>query len=289
MKFLIALLPLIAAVPALANAADNVSFLNRGNGKVAYELSGPESKRLAILVPGVGDSRHSYRFLVPQLHAAGWRTVSLSLRGLDESSTNWEDFSPEAVGSDVVALIDTLGVDSVVVIGNSIGGPVTVWAAAERPEQVKGLVMIAPFIRETKMPWMKKVMFKLALARPWGVSAWIGAYKGSYPTNPPADFNQYVKNLKSMLKEKGRYATFQKMIWTSPAACEARIPEVKAPTLLIFGDKDKDFDDPAGEMKAVGELLGAKTLLVKGSGHYPQAEFPKITGKAIVDFIGSLK
>lgn len=64
-------------------------FLNVPGGSLAYsdEGTGP----LVIAVPGMGDLRSSYRFLTPKLAAAGYRVVSLDVRGHGESSVAWKD------------------------------------------------------------------------------------------------------------------------------------------------------------------------------------------------------
>ncbi|MCB2199597.1 alpha/beta hydrolase [bacterium] len=262
-----------------------VHYIDNPDGRTAYELTGPEEGPIAILIPGMGDSRHVYRFLVPQLHEAGWRTAAISLRGHDESSTTYSDYSSKAVGQDVVALIDTLKANEVALIGNSMGGPVSVWAAAERPDKVKGIVMLGPFVREMKVSWLKMAMFKLALMPPWGKSAWLSVMKGAYVSQKPADFNQYMSDLDSMLSASGHFSAVRKTFFSSHSPAIARTPEVKAPVLVIFGEKDKDFPDPADEMRQVAEIFQADTLLVEGSGHYPQAEFPEITSNAITSFL----
>jgi len=284
----IALAAGLAAGQALAAPSD-VHFVDRPGGRVSYSLAGPSDGRLAVLVPGVGDSRASYRYLEPILHEAGWRTAAISLRGLDESTTDWEDYSPSAVGSDVVALMDTLGADTVTVIGNSFGGAVAVWVAAERPEQVKSVVLLDAFVRDTGIPWYKLAMFKLALMRPWGLSAWTSVYKKAYVSHTPADLDEYTASLKAMLKEKGRWSSFMKMLWTPHHDAEARIPEVNAPVLAVMGEKDGDFDDPAEELRIQGELFGAQTVTIAGAGHYPHAEAPVETGTAITRFLKEIQ
>src|SRR5512136_1213613 len=107
------------------------SFLENDGGKIAYEELG--SGPLAVCIPGMGDVRGEYRFLGPQLAAAGFRAVSLDLRGHGESSVGCEDYSVAGVGSDVVALIRKLEADPAFIIGTSMGGGAAVWAAAEIP------------------------------------------------------------------------------------------------------------------------------------------------------------
>jgi len=51
----------------------------------------------------------------------------------------------------------------------------------------------------------------------------------------------------------------------------------------VMGTKDPDFSDPAAEARFIEQALGARTVLVDGAGHYPQAEFPDATTPAVVE------
>ena len=55
------------------------TYLIRPEGRIAYDRTGEGP--LVVLVPGMGDLRSTYRFLVPVLVAAGFSVVSVDLRG----------------------------------------------------------------------------------------------------------------------------------------------------------------------------------------------------------------
>ena len=90
---------------------------------------------LVICIPGMGDLRSTYRFLVPTLVAAGYRVATMDLRGHGESSCVFESYDDEALASDVIALAESLG-GPAVLIGNSMGAGAAVIAAAARPDLV---------------------------------------------------------------------------------------------------------------------------------------------------------
>ncbi|MGH2370312.1 MAG: alpha/beta fold hydrolase, partial [Chloroflexota bacterium] len=60
-------------------------YLDRPVGKVAYDDSGAGDP-LVVCVPSMGDLRAEYRFLVPHLVAAGYRVVTMDVRGHGEST-----------------------------------------------------------------------------------------------------------------------------------------------------------------------------------------------------------
>ena len=284
---IISLAALTIALSASIAAAAPASFLKISTSSIAYEDSGGAGP-LVICVPGLGDLRQQYRFLAPALNAAGYRVVTMDLRGMGESSAEWPDYSAAAVGADVVALLTHLGAPHAVVIGNSMAAASAVWAAAEAPDRIDGIVLIDPFVRDMPVSWATSALLKVAFVRPWGVAAWSAYYGSLYPTSKPTDFEEYRASLRRNLSEPGRLDALHAQLDASKAACEARIPEVKAPVLVIMGSKDPDFSDPAAEGKLVAERLHGKLFMVEGAGHYPHAEMPGEVGPVIVKFLGDM-
>src|SRR5258708_40253451 len=62
-------------------------YLEVPGGRLAYDDTG--TGPLVVCLPGLGDLRASYRFLAPRLVAAGYRVVTMDLRGLGEARTRW--------------------------------------------------------------------------------------------------------------------------------------------------------------------------------------------------------
>ena len=60
--------------------------------------------------------------------------------------------------------------------------------------------------------------------------------------------------------------------------------DVKCPALVVMGEKDPDFPDPAAEAAWVAGRLDAQTLLVPAAGHYPQAEDPDAVNPVLSGF-----
>lgn len=255
-------------------------------GTIAYDDQG--SGPLVIMLPGLGDLRQEYRFLAPQLIEAGYRVVTADLRGHGQSSTEWPDYSRVSAGRDLLALIDHLGVASATVVGNSFAAAPAVWAAAERPDAVKGLVLIGPFVRATETPLHMKLLIRTMFQGPWKVRAWKWYYSTLFPTRKPADFNEYRNSLAAYLGEKGRFTAVRAMMFSSEPEIEQRLREVRAQTLVVMGSKDPDFPDPATEASWLAEQVGGEVSLIEGAGHYPQSEMPEDTGAAVLNFLRRL-
>ncbi|WP_423222279.1 alpha/beta fold hydrolase [Candidatus Amarolinea aalborgensis] len=263
----------------------NTSFLDQQGGRIAYDDAG--SGPLVVCVPSMGDVRGEYRFLAPQLAAAGYRVVTMDLRGLGESSVAWPDFSVAGVGSDLVALIRSLQAGPAVIVGCSMAAGAAVWAAAEAPELAAGLLLIGPFVRG-RTSQLGKLLYSALFARPWGAAVWLRYYSTLYPTRKPADFAAYAAALRANLAAPGRLEALQQMLFASKDAAEERLPRVKAPALVLMGSKDPDFKQPEAEAQWVANSLHARYAMAPGAGHYPHAEMPDITGPLALSFVQSV-
>src|SRR5690606_2215056 len=112
--------------------------------RIAYDDTGGDGQ-LAVLVPGMGDTRVSFRFFAPALAAAGYRVVTMDLRGAGESDATFDSYTPEDMGDDLVALLAELDAGPALVVGASIAAAAAVWAAAEAPERVAALVLLRAY------------------------------------------------------------------------------------------------------------------------------------------------
>ncbi len=266
------------------------NWMQRDGGRLAFsdEGRGP----LVVCVPGMGDLRDEYRFLAARMVDAGFRVVALDIRGHGESSVGWDDLSAKAIGEDVLALIHHLGEDDALVVGTSMAAAAAAWAAVREPAAVRGVVMIGAVVRDSGPAWMKVIMpplMRVLLARPWGVGFWMSYWKSLFPSEKPADFEDYAARLRANLKEPGRRAALKSMMLGAPVAGIAEhLNEVACPALVVMGTKDRDFQDPAGEAAWVADRVRGQAELVEGSGHYPHVEFPEHTNRIITDFALSL-
>jgi pimeloyl-ACP methyl ester carboxylesterase len=123
-----------------------------GQYRLHYEVYGSGDRVLVWLNPILFDSKLS-RGLARSLAARGNRVVLLDLLGHGQSE---KPLQPSAHRMDlyakhVLALLDELGVDQAVLGGISLGTNVSLLAAAQAPERVRGLVLEMPVL-ETAAP-----------------------------------------------------------------------------------------------------------------------------------------
>jgi pimeloyl-ACP methyl ester carboxylesterase len=107
---------------------------------IAYHDAGAGSPAL-VFVHGWSCDRGHWRHQLPAF-AASHRVAAMDLAGHGESGVGRSSWTMPAFGADVVAVIDDLGLDDVVLIGHSMGGDVIVEAAQTLGSRVAGLVWV---------------------------------------------------------------------------------------------------------------------------------------------------
>ena len=256
-------------------------WLARPDGRIAYDLAG--AGPLVLCVPGMADLRSTFRHVVPALCEAGFQVAAMDLRGHGDSDASFAAYDDAAAASDLVALIEALG-GPAVVVGNSMGAAAAVLAAAERPDLVAGLALVGPFVRNPPGSSWSRPLFRFMLLRPWGPAALRTWLPKLYAGSRPLDHETHVAAMLASLRRAGRWRAFTRTARSSHATVEARLGEVSVPTLVVMGERDPDFKDPAGEASWIAKRLGGAVLLVPAAGHYPQAQRADLVAPALVAF-----
>ncbi len=142
------------------------SRLPVNGGHVAYEVFGTGG-RPVVTLPGIGDTRASYRALVPLLVEAGFTVYSMDLRGHGDSDAGFASYTSEDIGDDVVALLEALDLRDAVLVVNSVGGAASCHAAL-RTDRAGCLVLLSAFISDPPSFGLMRPLLALMFAGFWG-------------------------------------------------------------------------------------------------------------------------
>ncbi|MBC6458109.1 alpha/beta fold hydrolase [Actinomadura sp. HBU206391] len=264
----------------------DTKFLDLPGGRIAYDDMGEGP--LIVCTSAMLDLRSELRFLTPLLVEAGFRVVTLDQRGMGESSGQWPEYGSTPLAHDLIALIRHLDAGPAIVYGTSNGAAAGVYANAEAPELIRGLVLAAPFVRDGEQPFVQRMLMNVARINAIALPMYLSYYPKWEPKRP-ADFDEHVAKLKANLKQRDRRGVIKSyMLEQSHAEAEARLDRVTAPALVIMGTGDIDWPDPVAEAKWVVERLSAELVLLDGAGHHPHVEYPAEIAEAVVAFAGRL-
>jgi pimeloyl-ACP methyl ester carboxylesterase len=268
-------------------------FLTVDGGTIAYEISG--TGPLVVLAHGMGNTRAAYRFVAPQLVAAGYRVATTDLRGSGESSAAWPSYSRTDIAGDLVALVRHLG-GPAVLVGHSVSGGAVTIAAAQAPELIDGIVELAPFTRkqsirlgDLRVKRYRTGLTRLLMTGILGSVKWWHRYLDiAFPARKPADWDEQLAGITAMLGEPARMKAMQRMGQSAPVDAGAQLGNVRCPALIIEGSLDPDWADPRVEGEAIVAALPAglgSLEVIEGAGHYPHTQFPDETVALLLPFL----
>ena len=122
-----------------AKEAENIVTSSDGV-KISFDVVG-EGKPALVLIHGWSNNRSIWDVQVSHF-SEKYKVVNIDLPGFGESGNNRQNWTMEAFGEDVVAVIQKLELDQVVLVGFSMGGPVVVETANRVPDLTAGIVLV---------------------------------------------------------------------------------------------------------------------------------------------------
>ena len=258
---------------------------------VHYRDQGPSGDPLPlVLIHGTGASLHTWEGWAAGLTPTR-RVISFDLPGFGLTGPNAEgDYSDARYVSFVRNLLARLGVGRAVVAGNSLGGEIAWQLALADPGRVAGLVLVDAagfdFVPESmplgfriaRIPVLREPMRWLLPRRAIEDSVLDVYGDPSHVTAALVD-----RYYELTLREGNRVALMQRMDQLAPGPV-ARLAEIKVPTLILWGGKDRLIPPRWGE--AFNQAIpGSRLVVFPKLGHVPQEEDPAATLAALRDWL----
>lgn len=258
---------------------------------VHYRDQGPSSDPLPlVLIHGTGASLHTWEGWAAGLSATR-RVISFDLPGFGLTGPNAEgDYSDARYVSFVRQLLARLGVGRAIVAGNSLGGEIAWQLALADPGRVAGLVLVDAagfdFVPESmplgfriaRIPVLREPMRWLLPRRAIEDSVLDVYGDPSHVTAALVD-----RYYELTLREGNRVALMQRMDQLAPGPVE-RLAEIKVPTLILWGGKDRLIPPRWGSEFNQG-IPGSRLVVFPKLGHVPQEEDPAATLAALRDWL----
>jgi pimeloyl-ACP methyl ester carboxylesterase len=275
-------------------------FLDVNGLRVHYKTIGQAEPTL-VLLHGFGASLFSWHEVMAPLAKVG-RVIAydrpafgLTSRPMPGEGSEWSGqnpYSPDAQVELLAALLDKLGVEKAVLVGNSAGGTVAVAMALRYPERVSALVLVDPAIYGSGgAPGWVRPFLALPQVRRLGPllvrsiqergdtlirSAWYDPSRIG-----PDVLAGYRKVLRA--KDWDR-ALFEFTAASRPLNLEKQLGRLTMPTLVITGDHDT-WVPTAQSVRLAGELPNARLVVIPECGHLPQEERPELFMQAVTGFL----
>ncbi|UCE11716.1 MAG: alpha/beta fold hydrolase [Candidatus Thorarchaeota archaeon] len=132
-------------------------FLDTGELKIHYRV-GPDNDPPLVLIPGQGGDWKNYEKVLEPL-SGNFQVYAVDVRGHGKSDWATGNYTWDTIGADMVALLEKVVKRRAIVSGNSSGGLIALWLAANRPDLVSGIVMEDPPLFSAEWPRIRDDSF----------------------------------------------------------------------------------------------------------------------------------
>jgi pimeloyl-ACP methyl ester carboxylesterase len=247
-----------------------------------------------VLLHGTSSSLHTWEGWARALRDQR-RVIRFDLPGFGLTGPNrQDDYSTERYVLFVRAAMDKLGVQRFVLGGNSLGGQIAWSAAAAMPDRVARLILVdaSGYPPESFTP-PSSIPLGFRLARTPGLR-WLAEYtlpRGLVENSlrdlygdPSKVTPELVDLYLAMARREGNRRALVRRLEQGYTANVALLKDIKAPTLILWGGKDRLIPPELGRRFA-RDIPGAKLVVFDDLGHLPQEEDPARTVSEVKRFL----
>ncbi|MCC3294020.1 alpha/beta fold hydrolase [Arthrobacter sp. zg-Y411] len=262
--------------------------------RLCYRVEGPEGGEPVVLLSGLGLDLTAWPApFVAGLTSAGHRVIRLDNRDAGRSD-RMDTPTPtvlhqalarpmpgayriEDMADDVIGLLDHLQVERAHVVGMSLGGMIAQSVAAHHPDRVLTLTSListtgARNVGAAAFSTKRRFAARPPRTREEFIRARVGMMRHLSGRANPADPSTEAE-LAGQAWDRGAYpdggTARARQLGAINASADRTgdLARIKAPTLVIHGDKDP-IVHPSGGAATAAAIPGARSLTIPGMGHY---------------------
>ncbi|KAB2388168.1 alpha/beta fold hydrolase [Actinomadura montaniterrae] len=263
---------------ALADVDYRHAYVDAGGIRTRALQAGPEDGEHVVFLHGTSGHLEAFVRNVPE-HARHYRCHAIDMLG--HGYTGKPDVPQEipAYVDHLIAYLDAVGAERAHLVGESLGGWVSAWAASEHPERVASLQLLCmggTKINPEVMERLKKTTTAASLEddveltrsrlrllwAEWDEEFGDELTEVRYAIYHRPDFQKNLPNLLALQEVEIRERNLLR---------PDRMPRITAPTLVVWGNKNPFGDVP--EAQAIADAIpGARLEIFNECGHWPQHE-----------------
>ena len=266
------------------------SYVKLPDGITHYELTGPETGQVVVLVHGMSVPMYGWDAQVEPLMQAGFRVLRYDMFGKGYSDRPEADYSLAFYRKQLFDLLNTLKIQQPVdLVGHSLGAGVVIDFTANYAERVKDIVLIAPMMNyenESSIKPFKPPVLGEFLVRLIGTKILADRAAQGMQKSPQAA--EYAKLFKEQMQYKGfaraMLAMFRGDALADHTANYLTVGKQGKKVMLIWGTLDDNIKSQM--VKDIRTTLpGVNYQELEAVGHFSQVEVPDKINSLVIDFL----
>jgi pimeloyl-ACP methyl ester carboxylesterase len=238
-----------------------------------------------LMLHGIGGGHLAFAPQVETLASAGYRAVAWDMPGYGHSAPI-EPYTFKGLAQSCIQLIETLKVDSVILLGHSMGGMVAQEVVARRPDLVSRLVLCGTSSAFGKPDgeWQRDFIARRTAPLDAGKSMQEVAQTLVPQMVGPGSLPEGVR-LATHCMALVPAATYRRALECIVTFDRrANLPNIHVPTLLVAGEHDRNA--PPAVMKKMAQGIAHSTFIeMKGVGHLQNLEAPDEFDGLLLNFL----
>jgi len=261
-----------------------MSFIENSGAKIYWDERGQGDP--VLLIMGLGYPSDMWHRTRPVLEAH-YRTLVLDNRGVGRSDMPPGPYAIDLMASDAVAVMDAAKVERAHVFGISMGGMIAQELTLRNPGRVRSLILGCTAAGGPTAVRAEHEVTQMLMAR--GYQSPDEAAEAALPfiydaATPRARIDEDLAIRRPWFPRPEAYIA--QLMGILAWEAHSRLPEIKAPTLVIHGQNDRLV--PPGNGQLIAERIpGAKLVLLPNAGHIFPTDQSEASHRAVLDFLAS--
>ena len=253
-----------------------------------YSSLGPEQGKVVIFLQGSGPGASgwlNFRYNAPYFAEQGYRVYVPDLPGFGDSDKPDTDYTLDFFVDAVLGFADQLDIAEFALVGNSLGGAVSLGVALQQPQRVSHLILMGCGGLEDQITYFQKMegiqaMTKVPLGSPEFTPEYLKGVLKLIVYNPDFITDELIEERFRILETQNA-SVFQRMV--IPNLTE-RLADIDCPILGFWGAQDK-FCPISGAQTIVTHCADAQMITLSHCGHWAMIEYADLFNQRCVEFL----
>ena len=294
-------------------------MVDLASGEQVWVAETPPAKReLVLCVHGMSGAATNWTDLMAAL-APDFDCTALDLpgSGFSPPPKTWSRYSVSAQAGTVIRLIEALGHGTashggpVHLVGNSMGGAVSVRVAARRPDLVRTLTLVSPALPDLKVrrsvahfPLLALPFIGERLVRQWALRYPVenrvaGVFETCFSDPSRLHPDRFAAEVEALRRRDGLSYEAASLVGAArtlvgetlrpaPLSLWRAAERVTAPCLVLFGQDDR-LVHPRLAVRAARVFRDARVRVLPATGHLAQMERPGLVAALFREMVDEIR